>query len=67
MKETPFMRMLRAYGVDLMRIPEDTAVTVMRGHDGIFVKTFCLDQDGQVAIDDRNSTIVTRNVFHPHP
>lgn len=67
MKETPFTTMLCAYGVDLMTVPENATVTVLRGQDGIYVETFCLDQDGQVAVDDLNSTIVTRNAFHPHP
>lgn len=67
MKETPFITMLRAYGVDLMAVPEDTTVTVLRGQDGIFVETFCYDQNGQVAVDDLNINIVTRNAFHPEP
>lgn len=67
MKETPFITMLRAYGVDLMTVPEDATVTVLRGQDGIYVETFCLDQDGQVAVDDLDDNLITRNAFHPEP
>jgi len=67
MKETPFTTMLRAYGVDLMTVPEDATVTVLSSKDGIFVETFCYDEYGETAIDTLNDTIVTRNAFYPEP
>ena len=67
MKETPFTTMLRTYGVDLMTVPEDAAVTVLGGQDGIFVETFCYDKYGEIAIDSLNDNIVTRNAFYPEP
>ena len=67
MKETPFIAMLRAYGVDPMTVPEDATVTLIHDQDGIFVETFCYDQNDEVAIDDLNSNIVTRDVYYPHP
>jgi len=67
MKETPFTTMLHAYGVDLMRVPEDATVTGVRGHDGIYVETYCFDSEGQLLVDDLTGDAITRNVFHPHP
>ncbi|WP_144245926.1 hypothetical protein [Dermabacter hominis] len=67
MKETPFITMLRAYGVDPMTVPERATFTSTRQRDGIYIETLCFDEDGNIAIDDLNSTIVTRNAFHPHP
>lgn len=63
----PFIQMLYAYGVDLMRVPEDATVTGVRGHDGIYVETYCFDGDGHVLVDDLTGDAITRNVFHPHP
>ena len=67
MKETPFTRMLRAYGIDLMHLPDDTSVTNAPGGLGIWVETFCLDNEGLPLIDELKGDTVTRNVFHPHP
>lgn len=67
MKETPFTRMLRAYGIDPTYLPDDVTVTRAPGSRGIFVETYCFDGDGQVLFDDLKGDPVTLNVFHPEP
>lgn len=67
MKETPFTRMLRAYGIDPTHLPDDVTVTHAPGGLGIWVETFCLDNEGLPLIDELKGDTVTRNVFYPHP
>lgn len=67
MKETPFTRMLRAYGIDPTYLPDDVTVTNAPGGRGIWVETFCFDDEGLPLVDDLKGESVTRNVFHPHP
>lgn len=67
MKETPFITMLRAYGIDPTRLPDDVTVTRAPGGRGIFVETYCLNKEGQVQWDDLAGDLTIRNVFHPEP
>lgn len=67
MKETPFTRMLRAYGIDPTYLPDDVTVTRAPGSRGIYVETLTLDKNGQVIFDDLTGDTVTHNVFHPEP
>lgn len=67
MKETPFTRMLRAYGIDPTYLPDDVTVTHAPGGRGIFVETYCFDDEGLPLVDDLTGEGVTQNVFHPEP
>ena len=67
MKETPFTRVLRAYGSDPTSLPAAVTVTKAPGGRGIWVETFCFDDEGLPLVDDLKGESVTRNVFHPHP
>lgn len=67
MKETPFTRMLRAYGLEPMCLPDDVTVTRAPGGHGIYVETFCSNEEGKALVDDLTGEWVTRNVFHPEP
>jgi len=67
MKETPFTTMLRAYGIDPTYLPEDVTVTHAPGDLGIFVETYCFDDEGLPLVDDLTGDLTIRNVFHPEP
>ena len=67
MKETPFTAMLRAYGIDPTCLPGDVTVTRAPGGRGIYVETYCLNEEGQVQWDDLTGDLTIRNVFHPEP
>lgn len=67
MKETLFTTMLRAYGLEPMCLPDDVTVTRAPGSRGIYVETFCFNEDGKALVDDLTGDAITRNVFHPEP
>lgn len=67
MKETPFTSMLRAYGIDPTYLPDDATVTRAPGGRGIFVETFCFNNDGNPLWDALTGESVTQNVFYPEP
>ena len=67
MKETPFTRMLRAYGIDPEYLPDDVTVTRAPGGRGIYVETYVFNQDGNPLWDALTGDAITRNVFHPEP
>ena len=67
MKETPFTRMLRAYGIDPEYLPDDVTVTRAPGGRGIYVETYVFNQDGNPLWDARTGDAITRNVSPPEP
>lgn len=67
MKETVITKMLHDYGVDLTRLPSNATITPSRDQAGIYVETFCYDEDGEILIDNLAKRAITRNVFHPEP
>lgn len=67
MKETPFTRMLRDYGIDPAYLPDDVTVTRAPGGRGIYVETYVFNKDGHPLWDALTGDLTIRNVFHPHP
>ena len=72
MKEALISKTLQAYGVDLTRLPGNATITPCWDRaegrvTGIYVQTFCYDQDGEILIDNLAKRAVILNVFHPEP